>query len=149
VAVLDSHTGLGPTAYGEPIFVGSDAGFDRAKSWYGPEVKKLDRGDAVSSMVSGDVSNAFRGPTHKRETVYAALEYGTKPDWEVLTALRADHWLHSVPNRPTRLRDDIKTNLRDAFYIDGAAWKAAVYGRAADFAFRAARGLCEVTKSPR
>ena len=32
VAVLDFHTGLGPTAYGEPIFVGKDAGFERARA---------------------------------------------------------------------------------------------------------------------
>ena len=146
VAVLDFHTGLGPIAYGEPIFVGDDAEFDRARSWYGPEVKKLDQGGAVAAMVSGDVSNAFRASPNKAETVYVALEYGTKPVWEVLTALRADHWVHSIPNRQTELREDIKRNLRDAFYIDGSAWKAAVYGRAADFAFRAARGLGEVTK---
>jgi len=149
VAVLDFHTGLGPTAYGEPIFVGSDAGFDRAKSWYGPEVKKLDQGDSVSAIISGDVSNAFRGPRLKREAIYVALEYGTKPVWEVLTALRADHWLHSIPKRKTELRDDIKRNLRDALYVDTSAWKAAVYGRAADFVFRAARGLAEATKSSR
>ena len=148
VAVLDFHTGLGPTAYGEPIFVGNEAEFDRAKRWYGPEVKKLDQGDAVAAMVSGDVSNAFRASANKTEIVYVALEYGTKSVWEVLTALRADHWLHSIPNRQTELRKDIKRNLRDAFYIDRTAWKAAVYGRAADLAFRAARGLCEVTKSP-
>jgi hypothetical protein len=147
VAVLDFHTGLGPTAYGEPIFVGNEAEFDRAKRWYGPEVKKLDQGDAVAAMFSGDVSNAFRASANKTETVYVALEYGTNPVWEVLSGLRADHWLHSIPNRQTELREDIKRNLRDAFYIDGSAWKAAVYGRAADFAFRAARGLGEVAKS--
>jgi hypothetical protein len=129
--------------------VGSDAGFDRAKSWYGPEVKKLDQGDSVSAIISGDVSNAFRGPRLKREAIYVALEYGTKPVWEVLTALRADHWLHSIPKRKTELRDDIKRNLRDALYVDTSAWKAAVYGRAADFVFRAARGLAEATKSSR
>jgi Protein of unknown function (DUF2817) len=149
VAVLDFHTGLGPTGYGEPIFVGNDAGFDRAKSWYGPEVKKLDEGGAVAAMVSGDVSNAFRVSLDKTESVYVALEYGTKPVWEVLTALRADHWLHSMPKRPTELRGDIKRNLRDAFYADRSDWKAAVYGRAADFIFRAARGLADLADSSR
>jgi len=83
------------------------------------------------------------------EALPVALEYGTKPVWEVLTALRADHWLHSIPNRPTELRGDIKRNLRDAFYVDRSDWKAAVYGRAADFTFRTARGLGDVTKSSR
>jgi hypothetical protein len=96
-------------------------------------------------MVSGDVPNAFRASPNKTQTVYVALEYGTKPVWEVLTALRADHWLHAIPNRQTELRADINRNLRDAFYVDRSDWKAAVYGRAADFIFRAARGLREVT----
>jgi len=143
LAVLDFHTGLGPIAYGEPIFVGSDTEFERAKKWYGPEVKKLDQGDAVSAIVTGDVSNAFRHSTHERETVYLALEYGTKSPWDVLTALRADHWLHSGPNRQTELRGKIKRNLRDALYVDRSDWKAAVYGRAADFAYRAARGFAD------
>jgi hypothetical protein len=104
LALLDFHTGLGPIAYGEPIFVGNGAECDRAKKWYGPEVKTLDEGDAVSAVVSGDVSAAFRDPACKRETVYVALEYGTKSPWDVLTALRADHWLHSVANRQTELR---------------------------------------------
>ena len=42
-----------------------------------------------------------------------------------------------------------KRSLRDALYMDRSDWKAAVYGRAAEFAFRAARELCEVTKSSR
>jgi hypothetical protein len=148
LAVLDFHTGLGPIAYGEPIFVGSDSEFERAKRWYGPEVKKLDEGDAVSTIVNGDVSNAFRGSTPNRETLYLALEYGTKSPWDVLTALRADHWLHSVPNRQTELRGRIKRDLRDALYVDRSDWKAAVYGRAADFVYRAARGIAGLANPP-
>jgi hypothetical protein len=41
------------------------------------------------------------------------------------------------------LRDRIKTELRDAFYVDAPHWKAAVYGRMADFVLRAARVLAE------
>jgi hypothetical protein len=32
-----------------------------------------------------------------------------------------------------------------AFYSDNPAWQAAVYGRTADFVFRACRGLSEST----
>ena len=33
--------------------------------------------------------------------------------------------------------------MRNAFYCENAAWQAAVYGRAADFTYRACRALGE------
>jgi hypothetical protein len=152
IVVLDFHTGLGPIGYGEPIYVGTESGFQRAKDWFGSEVTKLHATDSdaqksVSALVTGDVSNAFHDPSHKWEVLYLALEYGTKPIWDVLTALRADHWLHASMDRPTEMREEIKAEIRDAFYVDRPDWKAAVYGRAADFAFRASRGLGEFQKS--
>jgi hypothetical protein len=59
----------------------------------------------------------------------------------MLTALRADNWLHAIPSRETHLRAEIKQQIRDEFYVDTLAWKSAVYGRAADFVLRACRGL--------
>ena len=72
---------------------------------------------------------------------HIALEYGTRPISEVLTALRADHWLHAVPHRETALRQEITQQIKNAFHVDEPAWKSAVYGRAADFILRAGRGL--------
>ena len=37
------------------------------------------------------------------EIIYLALEFGTVSSMEELSALRADHWLHAVPNRDTPL----------------------------------------------
>ncbi len=63
---------------------------------------------------------------------------------EVLTALRADHWLHSHGGGDQALAAQIRRQMRDAFfYTDTTAWQAAVYGRTADLAFRALRGLAE------
>ncbi len=41
-----------------------------------------------------------------------------------LAALRADAWLHAVPDRPTPHRDAIRRQVRDAFLIDSPAWRA-------------------------
>jgi len=47
IAVLDLHTGLGPTGYGEPIYLAtSSETFDLAKSWYGPSVTSPAKGDS-------------------------------------------------------------------------------------------------------
>ncbi len=72
-----------------------------------------------------------------------ALEFGTVSSMEVLSALRADHWLHAEPNRVIPLRGSIARQVRDAFYLDVPWWKAAVYGRSVDFAIRATQALGE------
>jgi len=142
LAVLDFHTGLGPMGYGEPIYLGPpDEGFERAKKWYGPEVTSTLRGTSASAAIAGALPEVFLGLAGTVEVTYLALEYGTLPIMEVLTSLRADHWLHAVPDRQTPLRGQIERQMRNAFYVDTPAWKAAVYGRAADFVVRAARAL--------
>jgi len=62
---------------------------------------------------------------------------------EVLTALRADHWLHSHGRGAPEAATQIRRQMREAFYCETAAWQAAVYGRTADLAFRTLRGLGE------
>jgi hypothetical protein len=141
LAVIDFHTGLGKPGFGEPIYVGrTKEEFELAKTWYGQEVKNLDEGEAAATVLSGSVANALPS-TSDRQAIYLALEFGTLPPPLVLNALRADHWLHANPDRETHLRDLIKRQIRDAFYVDVPWWKAGVYGRATDFIIRAARAL--------
>jgi len=141
LAVLDIHTGLGPSGYGEPISLGSDTDVQRARQWYGPEVTNLAGDKSVSATVGGSVADGLFSALPQTEITYVALEFGTQPMQTVLNALRADHWLHARPNRDTPLRASINREMRDAFYVDDAAWKAAVSGRVADFMFRATRAL--------
>ena len=62
------------------------------------------KGTSISSVVKGALPEEFvsLGPTMR--VTYLALEYGTQPMMEVLTALQADHWLHAIPDRKTSLR---------------------------------------------
>lgn len=60
---------------------------------------------------------------------------------QVLTALRADHWLYAHGNQQSPLKHGINQGIRDAFYVDEPWWKAAVYGRVVDMTLRAGRGL--------
>jgi Protein of unknown function (DUF2817) len=144
VVAIDLHTGLGPFAYGEPIMVGgSERQCELARSRFGPEVKSLTSGESASSILTGTLANAFEGWTDDRDVTFLGLEFGTIPVVNVLSALRADHWLHQSQNRQSPLRADITQNLRDAFYVDASHWQAAVYGRMADFVVRASRVLAE------
>jgi hypothetical protein len=142
LAVLDIHTGLGKPGFGEPIYVGpTTQGYEIAKRWYGEEVKSTMQGTSVSAAITGSIADAFPRSGPGLEIIYLALEFGTVSSMEVLSALRADHWLNAVPNRDTPLRGKIKRQIRDAFYLDVPWWKAAVYGRSVDFAIRATQAL--------
>jgi hypothetical protein len=145
MVAIDLHTGLGPFAYGEPIVDGgSERQRELAKTRFGPEVKSLDSGESVSSILTGTLSNAFQGWLNDCDVTFLGLEFGTKAVVDVLAALRGDHWLHSSQNLKSPLRQQITKNLRDAFYVDTPHWQAAVYGRMADFTIRASRVLAEV-----
>ena len=142
--MLDIHTGLGKSGFGEPIYVGPiNDGYETAKKWYGQEVKSTTQGTSVSAAITGSVADAFPRSSPHREIVYLALEFGTLSSAEVLSALRADHWLNAIPKRDTPLRSSISRQMRDAFYLDAPWWKAAVYGRSVDFAIRASQALSE------
>lgn len=140
---IDFHTGLGPMGYGEPIYVGPEdpAYYARAKSMFGPEVTNPNDGSSTSARVTGTVPEAFLDLPKSVEVTAIALEYGTVPMPMVTEALRGDHWLHARSDKSNPLAPQLKQKIRDAFYVDTAPWKAAVFGRAADFALRAFRGL--------
>jgi hypothetical protein len=142
LAVIDLHTGLGPWGYGELIGSGSSGDdWERLQRWYGPEVTRPGRGPSSSSVVSGSVPEFLRRLAPSLELTYLALEFGTRPIDAVLAALRADAWLHAVPDRPTPHREAIRRQVKGAFLIDSPAWRAAIYGRCADVVLRACRGL--------
>jgi hypothetical protein len=82
-----------------------------------------------------------------RERTFVALEFGTRPMQEVLTALRGDHWFHAHGQGRPELRAGLARAMRDAFYCEVPWWQAAVYGRTADFILRAGRGLGELLKT--
>lgn len=143
LASIDFHTGLGPMGYGEPIFIGPE-GFgseERSRAVFGPEVTNPNSGTSTSAKVTGTVPEAFLDLPRHIELTAIALEYGTQPVPQVLESLRGDHWLHAKGELDSDLGRLLKQRIRDAFYTDTSAWKAAVYGRAADFALRAFRGL--------
>lgn len=142
LAVIDLHTGLGPPAYGEPILDGIDPkARERALSWYGADVRDLSAGESVSARLTGTIARGIERARPELELTLVGLEFGTQPLMEVLTALRADHWLHLYGKADSAAGVRIREQMRRAFYTDSAPWQAAVYGRTADLAFRALRGL--------
>jgi Protein of unknown function (DUF2817) len=150
VVVLDLHTGLGPTAYGEPILIPCARGdLARARAWFGCEVRSLAAEESlsvtgeksVSAELEGTLVRGFQAALPEQEITFIGLEFGTRPVLDVLTALRADHWVHARAPRDAVRGAAAQRLMREAFYSETPAWQAAVYGRTADFVFRACRGL--------
>ena len=104
-------------------------------------MKDLSADESVSAQLAGTVADGVASALASREITYVGLEFGTRPMLEVLNALRADHWMYAHGNMDPALRKSIQRQIRDAFYTESSAWQTAVYGRTADFVFRACRGL--------
>ena len=143
VALVDLHSGLGSYGYGEPIFRGRflGDGYSRARQWYGEDVTSSEDETSTSTRITGNVASALDQELGEAELTAITLEFGTVALPIVLNALRADHWLHVHAEQPAPLRDQIKAQIRDAFYCDTDEWKELVWKRAVEILCRGLRGL--------
>ncbi|MBL8835336.1 MAG: M14 family metallopeptidase [Alphaproteobacteria bacterium] len=143
---FDLHTGLGPSGYGEPSYVGRDTeeGFAEAQRWFGPDVTWLSRGTGASQPLGGHIGEPF-APYHARGVTGPVLgiEFGTHPREVVRTALRAEHWLHRRGIADGQLAARIKRDLRDAFYVDADEWKAQIVARCEELTGKAIANLAQ------
>ena len=70
-----------------------------------------------------------------------AMEYGTVPVLDVITALRAEHWLNNHPQAPAELAQQIKAQMMTAFYTDTDLWRGQIISQARQAMFQAVDGL--------
>jgi hypothetical protein len=143
LAWIDLHTGLGPRGVGERIFACKDeaAALQRARAWWGNEVTSIYDGSSASANLSGLMWLAAYQECSQAQYTGIALEYGTLPLPDMLSALRAEQWLHNNPQAPMEQALAIKQQLRDAFYVDADDWKGQVISQARQAMFQAVDGL--------
>jgi hypothetical protein len=142
VALIDFHTGLGPSGHGEAIYTGNDdAELARSRRWYGSDVTSIYAGDSASAIVQGPLINGLRDLAAGAEFTPLALEYGTLEIASVLNAMRAEHWLTLYGDANSDQGRALKKQMRDAFYVDTDQWKSEVYARAHDLTGRALAAL--------
>ena len=146
LAWIDLHTGLGPNGVGERIFACRDdaAAMVRARAWWGNEVTSIYEGTSSSAPLTGLMWLSAYEECPQAEYTGIALEYGTLPTMEVIEALRADQWLENHPEAGAAQREQIKRQVRDAFYTDTDAWKEQIVAQALEAANQAVRGLATV-----
>jgi hypothetical protein len=143
LAWIDLHTGLGPSGVGERICACRDdaAALARARAWWGAGVTSIYDGSSASAQLTGMMWQAAYDECPQAQYTGLALEFGTVPLMDVLDALRADQWLENHPEAAATQREAIVRSVRDAFYTDTDAWKAAVLAQAFDAARQAVTGL--------
>ncbi len=147
ICCIDIHTGLGPYGFGEMIAAGSPAQVKRTFEFYsGYEVTDPDAGTSSSAPVQGTMAHGVERDLPGIETHFLALEYGTLPMKEVMTALRADNWLYQSGVVDSPFGQQIKTEVRSAFYCDEVQWKTMVYERALDVVNFTMNKLCATDK---
>jgi hypothetical protein len=142
LAWIDLHTGLGPSGLGERIYAGRDDAetVARARRWWG-NITSIYDGSSTSAVLTGMMWLAAYEECPQAEYTGIAMEYGTLPQTEVMTALRADQWLENHPEAPEAQRREIKRQVRDAFYTDTDAWKIRIVEQALDAGYGGLRGL--------
>ncbi|MDJ0894579.1 MAG: M14 family metallopeptidase [Alphaproteobacteria bacterium] len=129
IGLIDFHTGLGPYGYGEPIYLGDQVGYERARAWYGEDVTWPEQGTSTSAVVTGVLGNAVNQEVPGAAATCIGLEFGTLPLDDVFRALRGDHWLHLHGDPNSVQGKQIKADMRAAFYGDEPHWKRDVWER--------------------
>jgi predicted deacylase len=149
VAVVDFHTGLGPFAYGEIITEIDPLSplYAKAKAWYGDGVTSTLEGTSTSARLTGTMDAGLARALGNVPLLFVALEFGTRDVQTVLKAVREDNWLHLYGQLDSDQGRAIKARIRDAFYPDDDAWRAAIVARAREVVGKALRGLAGEAQS--
>jgi hypothetical protein len=99
VACVDVHTGLGPPGGIEAILRGGPGARPRAADWFGAALTVPDDGDCSSTSIDGNTAVVVLDELQPTAEVTAVtLEFGTRPSWEVLRALRAENGVRARPD---------------------------------------------------
>ena len=147
VAWIDLHTGLGPSGVGERICACRDdkAALARARAWWNADgttpVTSIYDGSSSSAFLTGLMWNSIYEECPGAEYTGIVMEYGTLPPFEMMQALRAEHWLSIHPDAPSELASQIRQQMMDAFYVNTNDWKTQIIDQARASMFQAIGGL--------
>ncbi|UFX45690.1 M14 family metallopeptidase [Bradyrhizobium sp. 41S5] len=141
LASIDIHTGLGPSGVGERIFASLDQNAKpRARQWWG-ELTDVHTGTSTSIPLTGPIQTALFEECPQAEQIGICLEYGTYPSDRVTSALRAEHWLHRHGSADPLLAQQIKCDLKEAFYPNADDWKHDIWRQGRQACLQAIKGL--------
>lgn len=128
---IDIHTGLGPAGHGEKIHAGRDdpADLARARACWGADVFSPHTGDSYAQPVLGNAGSAVHDECPQAQAAAIGLEFGTVALPTMLDAIRADQWLAAHPRAPRAMHEQIRDDVKNAFYVDTDEWRGSVCGQ--------------------
>jgi hypothetical protein len=147
IAWIDVHTGLGPAGVGERIYAARDDAvtLQRARQWWAgggkTPVTSVYDGSSASSFLTGMMFHAAYDECPQAEYTGMAMEYGTVPVMQTLHSLRGEQWLQQHPQAAPALANQIRQEVKEAFYTETDEWKEQVVQQAREALFQAADGL--------
>jgi hypothetical protein len=138
---IDLHTGMGPTAHCEKVFIGVPSQLARARQWWGSDVFSAAGGESVLFPIRGPLLAIAEEECPQAEATTIALEFGTVPLAEMIMSLRGLHWLKRHPDCERSLAIALRQRLLDAFYMNDPHWKSAVLAQFRVATLQALEGL--------
>ena len=131
IGLIDFHTGLGPSGHGEIIseYEADDPREMTLDAWFDGDVALAHDGSSVSSKLIGTLDIALDEMLEGIDVTACVIEFGTRRIEDVFAALRYDNWLHIYGDLNSSQADQIKADIRAAFYPDTDEWKEKVWKR--------------------
>jgi Protein of unknown function (DUF2817) len=126
VGFIDFHTGLGPTGYGEPIYIGAPntPGFERARAWWGNEITSPEGGTSKSAVVTGTLRGGIEESLPSAEVTRShrrtARDAGCAPGRQLALCARPQVGaLHGLGTRPRHQEEGPRRALRRYRRLEG------------------------------
>lgn len=133
VCALDYHTGLGENGTGEILcfHAAGTPALQRARKWWGAKLSAIfDSDETVAYPLTGGILEGLEQALCGKQLTAGAFEFGTADPVSVLTAMRADHWLHTHGSFKESSVSEIKAAMLAAFYDDTDQWRNRVWEQA-------------------
>ena len=97
--------------------------------------------ESASAQIVGDGLSAASSLLAHAQVTGVALEFGTLSIPEILSALRADAWLHGYGDPMSDRGSAIRQQVLDAFFVDNAFWKGMIVAQSLTCFRQALAGL--------
>jgi predicted deacylase len=153
-AWIDLHSGLGPSGVGERIFSPcytpenshvAPAMWQRANDWWAgggaTPLTQVGKDSASTNKIRGNLNASALWECLNSSITKVTLEFGTLPPLVVLQAMRAEQWLQLHPQTDTTVAEQIRQDLKNAFYVDTPQWRSAVVQQGLEAIEQAISGL--------
>jgi hypothetical protein len=129
IIVLDIHTGLGEFAEVEVIteMEAESPGIAWLTKCWDLQPRNSNTGQSVSPAVSGSLKHGLGEMLIDTNVTAVTLEFGTYSPHRIFWALRAENYLHHHGGLEQLEAQAIKSELKEMFYPDDAAWKESVW----------------------